>query len=141
MDQLVKHVADATAARTIKDMILEPQLASIQNKLLDRIAEMLRPHHDGHPITYDDSFTEIVQKIRVDRFRSQLHLALTSAERESLSYGGKLDELLERQVASYEKNMDRFAAAEALDCSEAYYKVSTLDSVDRGGGIVGMVFG
>lgn len=140
MHQLIKHTADATVARAIRDEIIEPRFAWIRNRLLEVIKAVVRSCHDDYARTLDYSFADMGKGVRVDRFRSQLRLAMTSAEPESWSNGDKLDELLERQVASYEQNMDRIAAADALDSSEAWYKVSWLGSVYHRGRVVDLEF-
>lgn len=129
-----EHVADSTTSQHIIREIVEPALETITETLQTKAEELLEPHKDGHPITYNHYFTETLQKVRDDRrmiaVRSALSQWLHKDESDLdtgriwLSGNYDLRELTKCLTSRSEPDMDRFAASEALDCMEAYYKVS-----------------
>ncbi|KAL1881850.1 hypothetical protein Daus18300_000903 [Diaporthe australafricana] len=92
------------------------------------------PHKNGHPITYNHYFTETLQKVRYEHRMIEARKALArwlgKTEKEvdtrecNLRGSYNLRELIEALAKRSEPDMDRFAASEALDCMEAYYKVA-----------------
>lgn len=127
MRHIITHVADTAGAKAIMSIIINPQLDVILVKLLDKVSDLLKPYQHGHPITYNHYFTETLQRIRTDRLRSRFRTIVQSFVAESSKTRKRLEEinfniLADDLVAQSGQDMDRFAAEEALDCSEAYYK-------------------
>lgn len=129
-----EHIADDTTSQYIIREIVEPALESITETLQAKANELLEPHKNGHPITYNHYFTETLQKARDERRMAQVRSALATwlhkDENELDTGSGRLSgnfnlrELMKALASRSEPDMDRFAASEALDCMEAYYKVS-----------------
>jgi hypothetical protein len=93
--------------------------------------ELLTPHQESHPITYNHYFTEALQKVRNERSTEGYtriikgFFGASSLESVYLSNQYKdLRPLVAALVQGAESDMNRFACSEALDCMEAYYKVS-----------------
>lgn len=130
-----EDIADSKTSQHIIREIVEPALKSITETLRTKAEELLEPHKDGHPITYNHYFTETLQKVPDDRRMVEVRSALSRwlhKDESELDMGGTwlkgnfdLRELTKALASRSEPNMDRFAASEALDCMEAYYKVST----------------
>lgn len=133
-----EHIADGTTSQHIAREIFEPALESITKTLQTKADELLEPHKNGHPITYNHYFTETLQKVRderrMDEVRSALAQWLDKDENEldtrNCLLKGNFDTrgLMTALASRSEPDMDRFAASEALDCMEAYYKVSIMQS-------------
>lgn len=130
LSHLVTHIADSTTVKAILSSVFEPKLDSLRQVLHEKLSGLLKPHESGHPITYNHYFTETLQNIRKERARSRVTALLTEKfGRVSLSSKTAIDrsidfgDLIDRLVLPQEPDMDHFAASEALDCLEAYYKV------------------
>lgn len=129
---LVNHVADASTARTILEDIVQPKLDVILVNLLAKAEGLLNPHQAGHPITYNYYFMATLQNVRVSRQKSRFtaivgNYVSRSTRRDQLAVDVDFTEMIDQLVDQKERDMDRFAASEALDCSEAYYKVTAYD--------------
>jgi hypothetical protein len=100
-----------------------------------KVSEIMRPHQKGHPITYNHYFTETIQKARQEHEKKnmirplnaffKLKLQTTSFYIPSQTFNTA--DLLDALTQRTEEDPDRYACSEAVDCMEAYYKVSTMD--------------
>ncbi|KAK0620856.1 P-loop containing nucleoside triphosphate hydrolase protein [Immersiella caudata] len=130
------HIADFSTSKALEREIFEPAMNDLLKQLRDKTAEFLGPHRAGHPITYNHYFTETLQNARRERLTKTTTAAVRkffgsddlSSSRLSGSYN--LQTLVSSLVASNEPNMDRYAAQEALDCLDAYYKVALKRFID-----------
>lgn len=130
-----EYIADDTTSHLIIREIVDPALENIKATLQSKADELLEPHKNGHPITYNHYFTETLQRVRDERRMVQVHRALARGlginedslgmTNYRLSGNFNLRKLTKDLISCGEPDMDRFAAGEALDCMEAYYKVST----------------
>ncbi|KAJ0117159.1 Interferon-induced GTP-binding protein Mx [Diaporthe amygdali] len=128
------HIADDTTSSFLIREIVDPALESIMKILQSKADELLQPHKNGHPITYNHYFTETLQKVRDERRMADVRKALAQwldkdedeLDTSSCNLRGSynLRGLMEALASRSEPDMDRFAASEALDCMEAYYKVA-----------------
>ncbi|VUC24066.1 unnamed protein product [Clonostachys rosea] len=66
LNHAVKAVTDIGTAEGILNVALRPKLARIHEKLHSKLNELLQPHQEGHPITYQDKFDEDLLKDIVD---------------------------------------------------------------------------
>lgn len=129
----VVHVADPGTSQSLMREVFEPELDKILETMRLKTVELLQPHQNGHPITYNHYFVETLQRVRSERTRSQVSEAakkffnISSGEEEhtQFKYTFSLTDLVTAITESTEPDMNRFAACEALDCMMAYYKVST----------------
>lgn len=134
------HVAADTAGQYIMREIVDPALGTIGSTLKSKADELLEPHKNGHPITYNHYFTETLQKVRDQRRMDEVRRTLarwlgvdedqfgTTTYYLSGDYDFRM--LMENLSSRSEPDMDRFAASEALDCMEAYYKVALKRFID-----------
>jgi len=90
----------------------------------------------GHPITYNHYFTETVQNARQEHDKKVLARgwnAFCKLKPEAgpthiyQNQGFNTADLLDALTQRTEHDMDRYACSEAVDCMEAYYKVSTTE--------------
>jgi len=131
------HIADSATSKAILKKIFDPALDKLLKTLNAETSELLKMHQKGHPITHNRDFTETVQQIRNERKRKEyskiVHdfFGVTPVE-SSIPINRNVD--LRRLVASLadrdEPDINRYAASEALDCMEAYYKVALKRFVD-----------
>ena len=103
------------------------------DRLEKQVVEILDPHQKGHPITYNHYFTETIQKARKEHAKKDQARQLnaffkikpdTGSSYVSPHQGFHTGDLLEALNQRTEADMDRYACSEAVDCMEAYYKVS-----------------
>lgn len=131
LSYLVAHVTDAATVDVIMSDVIRLGLDKIQTALREKLAELLKSHYSGHPITYNDYFTETLKKIREDRRTAQIKTAIKKtwglSDNEvasgQMSVQGDFTTFISALMSEEGEDMNRFAAGEALDCLEAYYKV------------------
>lgn len=126
---IVDHAAIDETASAVFSLIgssLEPPKAALEAK----IKELLEPHNQSHPITYNHYLTDTVQQAQIARqeksLERQLRLALGS---ESYDNNQKVSvypsQLLNQLRAQVEVDMERYSSELAVDYMQAYYKVRT----------------
>ncbi|CAG8013332.1 unnamed protein product [Penicillium salamii] len=137
LQQVVNHVADEATSTALFEKVIVPALSELRENLEQGTAELLTPHQQRHPITYDHYFTETLQHTRNGRQREQLREALKRhftvdhlSSAHAVDYSIDLRALLDSLVWSTVPNMTQFASEEALDCMLAYYKVALKRFVD-----------
>jgi GTPase SAR1 family protein len=130
---VISHIADSSTSGALFQTLVEPALENIVKVAKHKMADLLAPHQQGHPITYNHYFTETVQEVKKERRRAELtriikdvfrvetlHPAENSPHVEMLAdYRPLLEALMEHN----NPDMNRYACSEALDCMQAYYKV------------------
>lgn len=136
LEYICTHIADSTAGPRLFAEIVEPALDGLMQSMEKKSKKLLLPHQEGHPITYNQEFLEVFQKSHDDRRRAAViaslmkHLSISAADCSNTNQliGQRyvnLRSLVDSLAKRSEPDMDRFAASEALDCTEAYYKEST----------------
>ncbi|KAI2471102.1 P-loop containing nucleoside triphosphate hydrolase protein [Annulohypoxylon bovei var. microspora] len=122
-------VDEDTKAKLWKELINDA-LDRFNRQLQSKVNEVLRPHEDRHPITYNHYLTENVQKTRTSRIRARLERALKEpgvlAKMSPLTINGFLDALIDHTEA----DMETASSSDAIDWMEAYYKVALKQAVD-----------
>jgi hypothetical protein len=131
LQHLVSHIADTSTSGALFQRLVEPALENIIKDAQRKTADLLAPHQQGHPITYNHYFTETVQQVKKDRSRAELTRIIkdvfnvaslrpsSPSQYVQMDYRPLLDALMEHN----NPDMNRYACSEALDCMQAYYKV------------------
>ena len=131
---ILVHTTDETTRDGLQREIIEPAMERYSKQLEMKVQEIIRPHQEGHPITYNHYFTQTIQKARQEhakkdqarrlntffKIRPEMGSSFVSSHHE-FNTGDLLDALNQPTEA----DMDRFACSEAIYCMEAYYKVRT----------------
>ena len=129
----VTALADDVTSEGLLQEILYPATEKSSFSLQEKVAEIILPHQSGHPITYNHYFTETIQKAREERDQKDLTQRVNSffglppdagPSKVDRFHGLDTGRLLNALSQSTEADMDRHACSEAVDCMEAYYKVS-----------------
>lgn len=132
LNAILERTADGATGEGLMRYIINPQMDIRQRALEDMVTSVLEPHQRGHPITYNHYFTDNIQKVKAQHRKNLLAGKLWSF------FGKKIDDkeshvsprpfdlknLLEALSHEKEEGMDRYACSEAIDCMQAYYKVS-----------------
>ncbi|KAK4197977.1 putative vacuolar sorting protein VPS1 [Triangularia verruculosa] len=146
IELVIDSIADRTTSRGLKEEISGPAMQRIRKEMADKTTELIAPHQKGHPITYNHYFTETLQNVRRERnskktamvirefFNIDATRNLSNVAFQVWNSGEpvrwNLQSLIDSLVATNEPNMSRFAAEEALDCLNAYYKVALKRFID-----------
>ncbi|EXJ78226.1 hypothetical protein A1O3_09387 [Capronia epimyces CBS 606.96] len=131
---ILRHILDNKSLTGLIEHVLNPAFDAIEASLRQKTRELLEPQQLGHPITYNHYFTDSVQEARVG------HIYRNTARRLKEFLGGQypqnsssvqrftfsIDLLVESLAGETEVSMEVFAASEAVDCMQAYYKVLRL---------------
>ena len=131
------QAADGTTAERLLREIVNPALENCIERLRVKTEEIMRPHQQGHPITYNHYFIETIQKSRKEHVKKEQRKILHSFFGDRTRNGYRaydqgsidLERLLEALNVDAGSNMDHFACSEATFCMEAYYKVIILQSI------------
>jgi hypothetical protein len=130
--QAADYVADAATSKSLFHKTFEPALKQFSEVLHEQTTELLRPHQKSYPITYNNYFTEDLQRLRIERNKNEYSKIIkqffSMASLDVPHYcGGQrdLNQLVNALTFHTEPDMNRFACSEALDCMEAYYKVGS----------------
>lgn len=128
---ILSHIAADETADGIFHVI-SSGIDALKDDLDRKITELLEPHHNGHPITYNHYLTETVQKVQADRRKRNFEKVLREllgddafdddGSRHRIS-PSELLSLLEQQT---DVDMELYASELAVDYMQAYYKVSTI---------------
>ncbi|KAK3399806.1 P-loop containing nucleoside triphosphate hydrolase protein [Sordaria brevicollis] len=150
LDLIITHIADTSTLKSLKNEIFGPSMDEILTDMIDKANELLEPHERGHPITYNQSFTEALHTAREEQSRKRLEKAVRSffgsecneteiqhKKTGTCSYcnrnlggsGTNIKEFVDA-LAKTEPNPQRFAAQEALSCLNAYYTVAMKRFID-----------
>ena len=133
---VIAYLADSSTSTILQRVVFEPAMRTVLGQLRDKTSELLKPHQSGHPITYNHYFTETLQAVRRERLGMRMdptylikeifHIDEDSTleNNHRLNSYYNLKDFADRLKDHYEPDMDRFAAKEAHDCLDAYYKVS-----------------
>ena len=135
---VVAEIADPTTEMTLIEELFDPGLEEMKMQLHNKVDELLQYRRDGHPITYNQSFTEKLQQSRNERRRETTKAFLKKFFNCPLKHYGvqvnrflDIEELSERLAKGQESDMHRFAASEALDAMFAYYDVGNFQASVR----------
>ncbi|KGQ10244.1 Interferon-induced GTP-binding protein Mx [Beauveria bassiana D1-5] len=131
---IVDHVAVQETASGILSVIrgsLEPFKSDLEVKF----KELLTPHLEGHPITYNHYLTDTVQKVQEERRRKSLEKQLRAiVGHEEFASGRHVSiyptRILEQLGKHIEVDMERYGGELAVDYMEAYYKVASKKFID-----------
>jgi GTP-binding protein EngB required for normal cell division len=124
------YIADAATSKALFQKIFEPALNQLKERLKAKMVELLMPHKTSHPITYNQDFTQTLQRVRNERSEDEYSRILKDffrvASLNSVYLRDDIDlrPLVKALLRRTEPDMGRSASSEALDCMEAYYKVS-----------------
>lgn len=94
------------------------------------MTELLEPHYNGHPITYNHYLTDNVQKAQSDRRQRSLEKTLKEfftfdSIEERYRYDFVPATFLTFLKQSTKDDMERYASNLAVDYMQAYYKVNS----------------
>ncbi|KAI1377916.1 P-loop containing nucleoside triphosphate hydrolase protein [Hypoxylon crocopeplum] len=124
------YIVDEDTKAKLWGELINDALDQLNRQLRGKVNEILRPHEEGHPITYNHYLTEIVQKIRIGRTRDSIMRGLKESGVESKRLSTDLDQCLDMIMKHTEMDMETLASSDAVDWMEAYYKVALKQVVD-----------
>ncbi|KAL7619549.1 hypothetical protein AAE478_010089 [Parahypoxylon ruwenzoriense] len=138
--EAVEYTIDAALTYTVdedtRDKLFEELINEAMNQLnghlKSKVNEILRPHEDGHPITYNHYLTEDFQKIRMNRFRENITRGLRESGigDNTVSHYVNADGCLKSILKHTEADMECLSCSDAVDWMEAYYKVALGQVID-----------
>ncbi|KAI1097972.1 P-loop containing nucleoside triphosphate hydrolase protein [Jackrogersella minutella] len=125
------HIVDEDTKAKLWKELIDDALEKLDRQFRDKVNEILRPHEDGHPITYNHYLTDTVQKTRMNRFQGNIMRGLREISKlVSTLSAPNLDRITDSIVRNAEVDMETMSSSEAVDWMEAYYKVALKQVVD-----------
>lgn len=125
----VRGILDYVTVEETSDAIYEiinTGIEELKTDLDKKVVELLNPHHNGHPITYNNYLTDNVQKAQAERRKAALENVFRQFASIDLSPNKKwvdTTKILDALIKETEANMERYASSLAVDYMQAYYKV------------------
>jgi GTP-binding protein EngB required for normal cell division len=125
------YVCDESTLAGLSRKFIHVRLEELTAELRTKVAELLKPHDTGHPITYNHYLTENVQKAQSKRRAREIKKSLEKFFGADFTGGGvhsvqmDVNVLVDTLVSKTEADMNSYASSTATDFMEAYYKVST----------------
>jgi hypothetical protein len=128
VEAVIHHVVDEVTANRILGNIIYPTLDQHKEQLNIRIAEILKPHLHGHPITYNHYLTDNFQKAQNERLsramESKLRTYFEVKRGDTVNISTfNVKDLTKILVGATETNMDHWSCSMATAMMLAYYKV------------------
>lgn len=129
------HTTDETTRDGLQREIIDPAMERYSKQLETKVQEIIRPHQEGHPITYNHYFTQTIQKARQEHAKKDQARRLNAFFQIRPEMGSSFvrahqgfntGDLVDALNPPNEADMDRFACSEAVYCMEAYYKVRAI---------------
>ncbi|KAI9929494.1 hypothetical protein MW887_000967 [Aspergillus wentii] len=137
LELAIDYIADEATSATLLREIIRPALSELREIVDQKIRELLDPHQKSHPITYNHSFAENIQRIRNEREERQITQCLESfLNVTELSTDAYFDDsidligLRKSLLQSLQPSRTDYAPYEALDCMLAYYQVALKRFID-----------
>lgn len=130
----VAHLCNQLTLAGLLRRFIYVRLEKLTVELRSKVTELLKPHHSGHPITYNHYLTENVQKAQSERRAKEIRKSLEIVLGGDYTAVGvvnipiNVDALLKSLVSKTEADMNKYASSTATDFMEAYYKVSMTDT-------------
>jgi hypothetical protein len=127
---VLAHIADHSTLEGLSGQFILFRLKKITGELRNKVKELLQPHDDGHPITYNPYLTQNVQKAQGKRQARDTKKTLEELFGADYTTVGlvnikfNVNTLINMLVAKTEADMNNYASSTATDFMEAYYKVS-----------------
>jgi hypothetical protein len=108
--------------------IISGGIDTLKSDLNQKVTELLSPHFNGHPITYNHYLTDNVQKAQADRRRRSFEKTLKESfginSVDAYERGVVPSTLLVQLEQRTQVDMEHYASDLAIDYMQAYYKVS-----------------
>ncbi|KAJ0167239.1 Interferon-induced GTP-binding protein Mx2 [Colletotrichum tanaceti] len=129
---ILTHVADGETSELLMRFVGKT-LDSLEAGLDKKMSELIKPHTDSHPITYNHYLTDNVQKAQAARRRVRMEDALKGMfgpDLEKKDVFVKPTTVLTLLLDQTEVDMEVYACENAIDYMEAYYKVAMKRFID-----------
>jgi GTP-binding protein EngB required for normal cell division len=129
LDTVLGAVSDEDTKIRVLSILIDPEMDKIKCEVDVKMAAILHSHFVGHPITYNNKLTEIVQDIQQERRERELKRAFNEVFGNGWLVSGKQTYTFDtasfkRTISSQlEVGMDAYATSCATDFMQAYYQV------------------
>ncbi|KAG5940486.1 hypothetical protein E4U60_000485 [Claviceps pazoutovae] len=133
--EIVDYITIKETAPAILQM-LRGGTDMLKKALGEKLKELLQPHSDGHPITYNDYLTDTVKRAQDERRKRRLETEVSHLVRHDFfvasSGTGRIDvgSIVDKLNEKMDSDMDSFASEMAIDYMEAYYEVAINKFID-----------
>ncbi|KAL2267868.1 hypothetical protein VTJ83DRAFT_5145 [Remersonia thermophila] len=135
---VIKFAADGATAKLLKHEVMDPAMKRIWEGMSSKVLELLNPHHNGHPITYDTHFVDKLVELRQVRRQKEIEAVFCQFFKDASKnpfqvhiHGPQnLVDLARRLATSAGTDVKRAAANDLLDCLHAYYETALKRFID-----------
>ncbi|KAK8049691.1 hypothetical protein PG994_011421 [Apiospora phragmitis] len=133
VNSILSHVVDEETKDRLWMGHIGEALEKLKTVLRTKNSELLTSHETAHPITYNYYLTETVQKIEAKRYEKDLRRTLEQnfdTYAPGSEFRVSFNRIVDVLTSNRHADMGDFGAANAVDMSEAYYKVTLKRVVD-----------
>ncbi|KAF2101268.1 hypothetical protein NA57DRAFT_34762 [Rhizodiscina lignyota] len=132
---ILQDTSDEHTKARLLALWINPRMDVIKCEVDAKMAAILHSHRFGHPITYNNELTNIVQEMQEKRREKELNCALSAFFGDGWLLAGRQTYAL--NVASFKQtllsnlqvSMDEYASSCATDFMQAYYRVAREDLI------------
>lgn len=129
LEHILGALLDEDTKAKVLALLIDPGMDKIKGEVESKTAKILHFYFIGHPITYNNRITEIVQDMQQERREKEVKRAFNEVFGNGWLVSGKqtytFDTTSFKQMISsqLEVNMDAYATSCATDFMQAYYQV------------------
>lgn len=131
LKDIVEHIADPDTKDAIWEAILMAKLNHNLALLKERVVALMKPHRNGHPITYNMDFQDAFKELQLERRRQPFKLAIDAFfKKHSISPNHRVgnemnvEELVNDLITRTGWEETCSAGSKAVDMAQAYYDAS-----------------
>lgn len=125
----IDHIADNSAAVALQREVVTPAMKKVLEDMRAKTTELLVPHQNAHPITYNDKFLETLENVRFERRKKEFSAIIRKRVGIDSEETFDLENVIQDLARADGMGMKRLAATDAMDCLDAYYQVSANSSI------------
>ncbi|KAF1836453.1 hypothetical protein BDW02DRAFT_646135 [Decorospora gaudefroyi] len=130
------HVCDESTHAGLSRRFIYIRIEKLTAALRSKVAELLKPHESGQPITYNHYLTDNVQKAQSKRRAQEVRKCLENVLGGDYTAAGvveipvNVNALINTLVSKTEAGMTSYASSTATDFMEAFYNVAMKKIID-----------
>ncbi|KAK4221389.1 dynamin family protein [Podospora fimiseda] len=144
LELVIEYIADEPAYVSLQREVFKPAMQQVLEDMRSKTTELLRPHQNAHPITYNEDFLEELEKLRVERrekefaeiikksvgIEPQVDLSDPKTKKDYTISTIHLARMAKGLAIGTGMGLKRLAAEDTMDCLQAYYSVALRRFVD-----------
>ncbi|GAB7348906.1 hypothetical protein MBLNU459_g7598t1 [Dothideomycetes sp. NU459] len=134
MNLALSHVTNRETMKAVMSGVIDKELDLRHTQLQDKLVELLKPYTNGHAMTCQKSFAEVLKSVNNDALRASLHPELNKYLRRTevlMSLDDALQIISDVTHNMENKDQEEGAAAAIIRVMQVYYKIALNTFIDN----------